>query len=119
MKRTQLVITPKSPRLRESGLLDECAPEILRCAQDDSQGVCHPERSEGSRADLGVITSKKERWRADLKPCFVLSLAHIELFYCVPLVVDSVTLSVAKGLAPGEARCFAALSMTRLIDWVF
>jgi hypothetical protein len=52
-----LVITHKSPRLRESGLLDECALQILRCAQDDSQGFCHPERSEGSMADLWVITS--------------------------------------------------------------
>src|SRR5712691_3416715 len=50
-----LVITHKL-RLRESGLLDECAPQILRCAQDDSQGVCHPERSEGSVANLWVIT---------------------------------------------------------------
>src|SRR6266700_4767531 len=46
--------------------------EILRCAQDDSlQGICHPERSEGSEAhassrsdsrslaDLWAITSKK------------------------------------------------------------
>src|SRR6516225_4361923 len=102
MKRTQLVITPKSPRLRESGLLDEGAPEILRGAYPEPIRCAQGKLREGSRADLGVITSKKERWRADLKPCFVLTLAHIELFYCVPLVVDSVTLSVAKGLAPGE-----------------
>ena len=43
-----LVITPKSPRLRESGLLDECTLQILRCAQDDKTPGCHPERSEGS-----------------------------------------------------------------------
>src|SRR3989440_12825174 len=49
-----------SARLRESGLLDECAPQILRCAQDDSARWCHPERSEGSLADLGVITSKSK-----------------------------------------------------------
>src|SRR6266516_4590368 len=30
-----LVITQKSPRRRESGLLDEGARQILRCAQDD------------------------------------------------------------------------------------
>src|SRR5260370_42470235 len=52
-----LVIPQKSPRLREPGLLDACALQILRCAQDDSQGCCHPERSEGSLADLWVITS--------------------------------------------------------------
>jgi hypothetical protein len=42
--------------LGELGLRDECAREILRCAQDDSQGVCHPERSEGSVKHLWVIT---------------------------------------------------------------
>ena len=51
-----LVIPQKSARPREAGVLDACAPQILRCAQDDSQG-CHPERSEGSVADLEVITS--------------------------------------------------------------
>src|SRR5207237_723423 len=39
-----LVIPHKSAKLDESGLLDECAPEILRCAQDDNSGLCHPER---------------------------------------------------------------------------
>src|SRR5712691_7207233 len=39
-----LVIPQKSARLRESGLLDECAPQILRCAQDDKIPRCHPER---------------------------------------------------------------------------
>src|SRR5438067_857748 len=53
-----VVIPPKSARLRESGLLDECAPQILRCAQDDSRG-CHPERSEGSLADLRGITRER------------------------------------------------------------
>ncbi len=52
-----LVITPKSPRLRESGLLDECALQILRCAQNDNTSGCHPERSEGSMVNLGGITS--------------------------------------------------------------
>src|SRR6266480_7867852 len=51
-----LLITHKSARLRESSLLGECAPQILRCAQDDSSELCHPERSEGSLADLWVIT---------------------------------------------------------------
>ena len=41
----KLVSTHKSAWLGESGLLDECAPQILRCAQDDSlHGMCHPER---------------------------------------------------------------------------
>ncbi len=34
----------------------------LRYAQDDSEGVCHPERSEGSLADLCGIT-----WVKNLK----------------------------------------------------
>ena len=38
-----LVITDKSVRLRESGLLVEYATEILRCAQDDTTPRCHPE----------------------------------------------------------------------------
>ncbi len=50
-----LVIPQKSPRRRESGLPDEGALQILRYAQDDTPG-CHPERSEGSLADLWVIT---------------------------------------------------------------
>ena len=29
--------------------------EILRCAQDDSSGLCHPERSEGSGSMNGEI----------------------------------------------------------------
>ncbi|HYT36885.1 MAG TPA: hypothetical protein VEL49_06845 [Ktedonobacteraceae bacterium] len=28
--------------------------EILRCAQDDNSGLCHPERSEGSAARIRV-----------------------------------------------------------------
>ncbi len=43
-----LVIPQKSARPREAGWLDECAPEILRRAQDDKAPGCHPERSEGS-----------------------------------------------------------------------
>ena len=43
-----LVIPQKSARRREPGLLDEGEPQILRWAQDDSQGVCYPEPSEGS-----------------------------------------------------------------------
>src|SRR5947199_309307 len=53
-----VVIPLKSARLRESGLLDQCAPQILRCTQDDSRG-CHPERSEGSLADLRGITRER------------------------------------------------------------
>jgi hypothetical protein len=56
-----LVITQKSPRLSESGLLDESVLRILRCAQDDSQEVCHPERSEGSLVDLQIITNMFSR----------------------------------------------------------
>jgi len=51
-----LVIPHKWARLRESALLDECGPEILRCAQDDKTALCHPERSEGSLAHLRGIT---------------------------------------------------------------
>ena len=54
------MITQKSARSGELGPLDECTLEILRCAQDDSAGLCHPERSEGSLADLRVITSAEE-----------------------------------------------------------
>ena len=46
-----LVIADKSARRRESDLLDAFAPQILRCAQDDTTPPCHPERSEGSRVE--------------------------------------------------------------------
>ena len=67
--RDNLVITQKSPGPGESGLPDEGARQILRgvyperseCAQDDSQGICHPERSEGSQANLWVITRDNKR----------------------------------------------------------
>src|SRR6266567_3020654 len=52
-----LVIPPKSARPREAGWLDEGAPEILRGAQDDSLGFCHPEHREGSLANFWGITS--------------------------------------------------------------
>ncbi len=52
-----LVITHKSSRRRELGLLDDFALQILRFAQNDSQGLCHSERSEESLADLWGITS--------------------------------------------------------------
>jgi hypothetical protein len=52
-----LVITHKCAKPRERGLLDEGAPEILRCAQNDRRGSCHSERSEESLVDLWVITS--------------------------------------------------------------
>ena len=45
-----LVITPKSPRLRESGLLDEWALQILRCAQDGSRGCV-------------ILSAAKDLWR--------------------------------------------------------
>src|SRR6266516_3237042 len=51
-----LVIPHKFARPREAGWLDECAPEILRCAQDDTTPGCHPERSEGSLVDFWGIT---------------------------------------------------------------
>ena len=54
------MITHMSPGRREVGLLDEGALQILRgvyperseWAQDDKHPGCHPERSEGSLADL-------------------------------------------------------------------
>ena len=58
VKGEYLVITYKSSRRRESGLLDDFALQILRFAQNDSQGFCHSERSEESLADLWVITSE-------------------------------------------------------------
>ena len=67
MKWLILVITHTSPRLRELGLLDEGARQILRgvypeCnewAQDDKLPGCHPERSEGSRVDFWVIPLRR------------------------------------------------------------
>ena len=47
-----LPILHKSARPREAVWLHKGAPEILRCAQDDSLGLCHPERSEGSLRPL-------------------------------------------------------------------
>ena len=52
VKHFYLVITYKSARQYESGLVDECGPQILRCAQDDTTPTCHPERSEGSLTDF-------------------------------------------------------------------
>ncbi len=87
--RYSLVITHKL-RLRESGLLDECAPQILRCAQDDKTPGCHPERSEGSIADLWVITS------------YSMSLPPIQV-----LVVKRKTLGGQQcGLAPIANACW-------------
>ena len=38
-------------------MCNDISSQILRCAQDDNlQGICHPERSEGSRADSWVST---------------------------------------------------------------
>jgi len=50
------MITHRSARPLKAGWLDEGAPKILRCAQDDTTPGCHPERSEGSLADLRGIT---------------------------------------------------------------
>ena len=47
-----LVITHKSSRRGESGLLDDFALRILRFAQNDSRGFCHSERSEESLVGL-------------------------------------------------------------------
>src|SRR2546421_6884559 len=71
-----------SARLRESGLLDECGPEILRCAQDDSSGLCHPERSEGSIADLWFLAPHRER---EHQPSEII-LHHLELHLLVELI---------------------------------
>src|SRR6266446_4679488 len=56
VKREMLVITHKSSRRRESGLLDDFALQILRFAQNDKTPGCHSERSEESLAGLWVIT---------------------------------------------------------------
>jgi hypothetical protein len=50
-------VSPEVPRRRESSVLVTSARKILRYAQDDSPGACHPERSEGSLADFWGITS--------------------------------------------------------------
>jgi hypothetical protein len=52
VKGLDLVIIHTSTKPGESGLLVEGARQILRCAQDDTPSGCHPERSEGSVADL-------------------------------------------------------------------
>ena len=70
VNRNKLLITHKSARPREAGLLDECAIEILSAAKDDSQGCCHPERSEGSLADLWVVN------RNERKGLYLDSFAH-------------------------------------------
>jgi hypothetical protein len=57
-----LVITHKSSRRRESGLVDDFALQILRFAQNDKTPGCHSERSEESLADLWVITSMASRY---------------------------------------------------------
>ncbi len=59
--RDNLVITQKYPGPGESGLPDACVRQILRCAQDDKLPGCHPERSEGSQANLWVITRDNKR----------------------------------------------------------
>jgi len=46
-----LVITHKSARPREAGVLDDCAPQILRCAQDDS--LLH----------VVILSAAKDLWR--------------------------------------------------------
>jgi len=51
------LISGEWARLRESALLDECGPEILRYAQDDSEAFCHPSLRSGSLPGLGGITS--------------------------------------------------------------
>src|SRR5260370_42420315 len=99
-----LVIPQKSPGLRESGLLDACALQILRCAQDDSQGCCHPERSEGSLADLWVITSNSENKHGCCKLPFCrlrrregrmkrghLALRHRAVALCTPTSLRGLT----------------------------
>src|SRR5205807_10464045 len=56
--------THKSARPCESGLLDDCSPQILRCAQDDSAGLCHPERSEGSVWITNIVTRAESGHRS-------------------------------------------------------
>jgi hypothetical protein len=50
------MIPHTSSRRRESGLVDDFALQLLRCAQHDSQGICYVERSEASLVDLWGIT---------------------------------------------------------------
>ena len=57
--KSDLVITQKS-RLRESGLLEECASQILRCAQDDKHYLQMSERLVGRLSQCGVNC-----WRYD------------------------------------------------------
>src|SRR6266566_5236322 len=56
------------------------APQILRCAQDDkSPAGCHPERSEGSRADLWRITRRSflySHYCADIVACLTRQAVH-------------------------------------------
>ena len=63
-----MVIAHKSARLRESGLLNAGAPQILRCAQDDSEGLCHPER----RIYQVLMGNHQEKgtWRKVINPCY-------------------------------------------------
>src|SRR5438270_10377489 len=54
---------PEVCKASEADLLHECAPEILRCAQDDKTAGCHPERSEGSLARLCPANQPHVAWR--------------------------------------------------------
>src|SRR2546430_8801318 len=72
------LISGEFAKRRESGLLDECAPEILRCAQDDKTPDCHPERSEGSLADLWVITGSPRLTKAPAQS-YNLMHQHLEM----------------------------------------
>src|SRR2546423_10223232 len=52
---------------------------ILRCAQDLAQEICHPERSEGSRADLWGITRRSFSYshdRTDIVACLTRQAVH-------------------------------------------
>src|ERR1700682_4468955 len=68
VKPGSLVITLRARR-RESGSQSQMAPQILRCAQDDSLLTCHPERSEGSLEHLRITGCSIARARESRRCC--------------------------------------------------
>jgi hypothetical protein len=62
------VITQKSSRRRESGLLDDFALQILSEAKNDKTPGCHSERSEESGSTGGEILSAAKDDSPDPSP---------------------------------------------------
>ena len=53
---------------KKGGMVTAQKREILRCAQDDSSGLCHPEHSEGSGLTNGeVVHSEPENLMRELE----------------------------------------------------